>query len=181
MFPVLCFGQDELDSIAMTNRIDSIWQIARQQLEYMSSGNAKHDNKDFYGAISDYTKAIELYPDSKGNSGLFYFRGFSKFALGDKNGAISDYDKAIELKPDSDEFYFKRAVAKGGSEDHLGAILDATKAIELNPENAIAYKIRGLSMASLKYEADALKCSDYKKCCDLGDEKCCELYEEFCP
>ena len=181
MFPVLCFGQDELDSIAMANRIDSIFQIAKQQIEYTNSGFDKNNDKDFYGAISDFTRGIELSPDSKVSAGLYFLRGFSKKNLGDYNGSMADYDKAIQLKPDNDEFYYKRAVAKS-IKDYLGAILDATKAIELNPENAASYKVRGLRIASLKYEADALKCSDFKKCCDdLGDEKCCELYEEFCP
>jgi tetratricopeptide (TPR) repeat protein len=180
MMPIIAFGQNELDSIAIAKSVDSIFQIAQQQLEYLNSGFDKHNDKDYYGAISDYTRGIELSPDFKGNSGLYHLRGFSKMKLGDYNGAITDYDKAIELKPDNDEYYFHRAMAKA-SEDYLGAVVDATKAIKLNPENADAYKIRGLSFTLLKSKCDALQCSDFKKCCDLGNEDCCEYYnEKYC-
>ena len=180
MFPVLCIGQNELDSIAIAKSLDSIFQIAKQQVEYINSGFDKHNDKDYYGAISDYTRGIELSPDFKGSSGLYYLRGFSKMKLGDDNGAIADYDKAIELEPDNDEYYRDRALVKAGSEDYLGAFVDATKSIELNPENAKAYKIRALNFTGLKSKCDALQCSDSKKCCDLGEEKCCKWYNEEC-
>ena len=180
MFPVLCFGQGAKDSIAITNSLDSTFQILRQQLGYIKSGEEKHGDKDYYGAISDYTRGIELSPDFKGSAGLYYLRGFSKMKLGDDNGAIADYDKAIEFDPDVDFYYYDRALVKVGIEDYLGAVVDATKSIELNPENAKAYKLRGLNFTLLESKCDALQCSDYKKCCDLGEEKCCKWYNEEC-
>ena len=177
--PVLCFGQDELDSIAMANRIDSIWQIARQQLEYMSSGNAKRDNKDFYGAISDYTKAIELNPDSEGNSGFFYFRGFSKYVLGDNNGAIAYFSKSIELKADFEKSYHFRGRAKSEIKDYIGAFNDICKAIELNPNDDSYYSFRGLLLSIFNLDNTYL-CEDYKKACDLGNGDACKWYDEKC-
>ena len=43
--------------------------------EYIKSGNQKDDTKDYNGAISDYTKAIELNPDA---AVAYYNRGNSK-------------------------------------------------------------------------------------------------------
>ena len=179
MFPVLCLGQTELDSIAMEKRSDSVLQNARLRLKYILSGFYKQDENDHYGAISDFTKILELSPDSiYDNAGVYFSRGFSKMKLGDNNGAISDYDKAIELDPNDEEYYEKRALAKGGIEDYLGAVIDATRSIELNPENAISYKIRGLNFLLLKYECRTLQCRDLLKACDLGDDEACEYYSE---
>ena len=49
----------------------------------------KGEIQDYYGAISDYTKAIEINPQYYNN----------RQNLKDYYGAISDYTKAIEIKP----------------------------------------------------------------------------------
>ena len=62
--------------------------------EYIYSGNEKAKTNDYYGAISDYTKAIELYA----NYGKAYKnRSIAKKNLGDLNGACKDWGKAAEL------------------------------------------------------------------------------------
>tara|TARA_B100000427_G_C15194999_1_gene457700 strand:+ start:38 stop:325 length:288 start_codon:yes stop_codon:yes gene_type:complete len=61
--------------------------------EYFNRGNAKV-GLDNYGAIADYTKAIELDP----NYAVAYSnRGISKENVGDLNGACSDWRKAANL------------------------------------------------------------------------------------
>ena len=62
--------------------------------EYFNSGYDKAEAKDFYGAISDYTKAIELDPNY---ANAYNNRGASKENLGDLNGACADWKKAAEL------------------------------------------------------------------------------------
>ena len=49
-----------LYTLALLISFSSFGQTAE---EYFSSGNDKADAKDYYGAISDYTKAIELNPN----------------------------------------------------------------------------------------------------------------------
>ncbi len=63
--------------------------------QYRESGNIKYNSEDYQGAISDYTKAIEINP---GFSDAYCNRGSAKNELKDYSGAISDYTKAIELK-----------------------------------------------------------------------------------
>jgi len=56
--------------------------------EYYNSGLKKHKNRDYYGAITDYTKSIEL------NSNFVYaywFRGVAKEIMNDRKGACKDY------------------------------------------------------------------------------------------
>ena len=74
LVPIVSFGQTVAD---LNNR-----------------GNAKQDNKDYYGAISDYSKAIELDPD---DAGSYSNRGNAKNSLGDLNGACGDWRKAASL------------------------------------------------------------------------------------
>jgi len=77
--------------------------------EYYKRGNAKSDLKDYYGAISDYTKAIELKPDY---ASAYVNRGNRKMGLRDYYGAISDFIKAIELKPDYPVTYYNSGISK---------------------------------------------------------------------
>ena len=93
--------------------------------EYFESGYDKAENGDYYGAISDYTKAIELNP----NAAAYYNRGLSKSKLKDHSGAISDYNKAIELSPNLGIVYNNRAIAKELS--GIDGCADARKAKEL--------------------------------------------------
>ena len=51
-------------------------------------------NGDHYGAISDYTKVIEI---NSNDNQAYYFRGSSKYYLNDKRGACADWRKAANL------------------------------------------------------------------------------------
>ena len=65
---------------------------------YYNRGNAKSDLKDYYGAISDFTKAIEINPkyyQAYGN------RGIAKSNIGDLEGACSDWRKTDSLFPNT--------------------------------------------------------------------------------
>ena len=76
---------------------------------YFNRGVSKFELNDYKGAISDYTKALELNPN---NSRAYMNRGRAKHTLNDYYGAISDDTKAIELKPFYATAYFNRAISK---------------------------------------------------------------------
>ena len=95
---------------------------------YLNKGFAKHVSVDYYGAIKDYNKAIELKPDF---ANAYVYRGLAKGDLGDYKGGIQDYNKAIELKPDDAKAYYFRGINKGVLDDKKGACLDLSKAGEL--------------------------------------------------
>ena len=84
--------------------------------------------EDYKGAIFDFTKAIELNPQSPD---AYYARGIAKVHLEDYRGAIADYNKTIELNPKSADAYYARSIAKHifGLKDD--ARMDFTKAGEL--------------------------------------------------
>ena len=61
---------------------------------FFKSAYEKSELGDPYGAISDYTKAIQINPDFEN---AYINRGISKRKIGDYQGAISDYNKALTI------------------------------------------------------------------------------------
>ena len=76
---------------------------------YNTRGNAKAKSGDKYGAISDFTKAIEKNPNY---DSAYVNRGATKLSLKDYYGAIADYNKAIELNPSDATYYTVRGWIK---------------------------------------------------------------------
>ena len=100
---------------------------------YFDRAFEKGNNGDYYGAISDYTKAIEINP----NDGVaFYNRGWNKAKLKDYYGAIFDFTKVINLNPKDAEAFSNRGIAKENLGDLDGACSDWIKASELGYERA---------------------------------------------
>ena len=85
----------------------------------------KSDNDDHYGAISEYSKAIEVNPNY---NQAYNNRGNSKYRLKDYYGAIADYSKSIEINPNMSSTYFNRGNAKYNLKDYSGACSDWKKA-----------------------------------------------------
>ena len=61
--------------------------------DYYNRGLSKYDLQDYRGAISDYSKAIELNP----NYAAYVNRGLSKLMLNQKDSGCLDLSKAGEL------------------------------------------------------------------------------------
>ena len=130
--------------------------------EYFNRGLSKYYLKDYYGAILEYSRAIDLNANF---AEVFLNRGVAKYELKDNYGAIEDYTKAIELNSIFAEAFNNRGAAKGELKDNYGAISDYTKAIELNPKDASAYFARGLAKAMLNDLYGAI--SDYSNVIEL--------------
>ena len=79
----------------------------KEAMNYIAKGIAKHQLKDFQGAIKDYNMAIEMNPQSVE---AYFFRGFAKQELADKLGAIQDYTQAIKLNPQYAVAYLHRGI-----------------------------------------------------------------------
>ena len=80
-----------LFTLALLISFSSFGQTAE---EYFKSGDDKVYANDYYGAIADYTKAIELDPN---DADAYKNRGTIKEILGDLNGACADWKKAARL------------------------------------------------------------------------------------
>lgn len=114
------------------------WAMSVDDL--LTSGNAKNAQRNYDGAIADYTQAIALDPK---NAMAYHNRGYAKRDKGDNDGAIADYTQVIALDPKFVTAYNNRGGSKGAKGDNDGAIADYTQAIALDPKNAMIYNNRG--------------------------------------
>ena len=64
--------------------------------------------KDLQGAITDFTKSINL----KAGLNTYYSRALIEFEISDYKSAIVDFDKVIEINAGSAKAYFFRGLAK---------------------------------------------------------------------
>ena len=94
--------------------------------EYLYDGGLKLNENDYYGAILDFSKAIEInptFPDA------FRNRGLAKFNIQNYKGAISDYTTAIEINKEDSKAYFERGLSEIFIEQFDNGCLDFNKAL----------------------------------------------------
>ena len=123
-----------------------ILMVILSQSENMGSksfdnGQEKYKERDFEGAVIDFTLALENDP---GNPETLYQRAMSYFHLQKKSLALLDMDQAVEMQPNYAFRYSSRAFLRDSFGDVIGAIADYKLAIELDPEDAISYNNLGI-------------------------------------
>ena len=109
---------------------------AQSATDLLNAGVAKAESGNLKGAIADWTKAIELYPQY---AFAYYNRGKAKRHLDDYEGAISDYSKAISLDPNFSRAYTNRGVILDVVGDVKGACKDWKKAVDLGDTSPIEW------------------------------------------
>ncbi|NES05629.1 MAG: hypothetical protein F6K22_24155 [Okeania sp. SIO2F4] len=72
---------------------------------YFNRGIDKYNQRDFPGALSDFTKAIELRQDF---IEAYYNRGILRIDLGNYQGGIADFYNVINLDYSRTEAYYNR-------------------------------------------------------------------------
>ena len=107
------------------------------------SGSAKFQLKDYRGAVSDFTKAIELKPEYVE---AYYSRAICESKLGKMENALADFNKVTELDPGNKNAVFNRAYyIKQQTGDYQSAVEDYNLYLDLNKdgENAFTYNNLG--------------------------------------
>jgi tetratricopeptide (TPR) repeat protein len=102
--------------------------------DYFKNGLEKYEMKDYAGAFSDFSIAIEVNPDmaeAYHSRGLVLGKEFHKYSK-----AIKDFTKAIKLKPDYAEAYYNRGVTYRILDDVKKSCNDWNKAKELGFKEA---------------------------------------------
>jgi zinc protease len=115
-------------------------------------GDLKRANKDYKGALADYTKALETNPE---DHQAYYGRGVSRRLLRDDTGAIADFTKCLELNPKANNAFIERGKLLLNRRDFNRALADFTAAIELYPKLSVGYYYRGLTYEGLENSAQA--------------------------
>ncbi len=176
--PLVKYINEENEKLGITtsSRINSLEKSqSESSLFYFNSATEKYNAGDNYGAIADYTKAIEINPRY---ANAYINRGNAKNNLEDYYGAIFDYTKAIEINPRDANAYGNRGIVKDNLEDYYGAIADYTKAIEINPRYANAYVNRGIVNENLGDLQGA--CVDWRQASYLGYEDAAKWVSNQC-
>lgn len=142
---------------------------------YSNRALAKSMLKDYYGSITDNTKAIELYPNySMGYNN----RGWTKYELNKYSEALQDLNKSIELDPTNWIAYDSRQQTKFMMNDFSGCAADCKKAIELNPKCSNSY----LYLGRCKYKEGlkSLACEYWSKAGELGKKEAYDYISKYC-
>jgi tetratricopeptide (TPR) repeat protein len=92
---------------------------------YYSAQKKHFINKDYKGAIADYTRVIQINPKFPN---IYTLRADAKMWSGDYKGAIADLTEAIRINPKDTNAYESRGVIKAGSGDKQGGIKDLQEA-----------------------------------------------------
>jgi tetratricopeptide (TPR) repeat protein len=153
-------------------------EVKDEYIKLLESSQEKSKNNNLNGAISDYSRMIQLTTSDMPRdikSYPYFMRANGKVLLNDYRGAISDYDKAIEFDPLNAEAYSYRANAKRTIEDFSGAIDDFNKLILIEPKNSDAYFFRGLCKRNLNDFKGAIE--DYDKSIDIEPKNAKSYYE----
>jgi tetratricopeptide (TPR) repeat protein len=105
--------------------------------EYIETGIAKFQLRDYAGALTQFNKAIELQPDL---SEAYNNRGIIKNILNDSIGSVNDFNKAIALAPNNISAYKNRAFLKMRKYDYFGALKDFDTVLQLDSKDEVALK-----------------------------------------
>ena len=97
--------------------------------ELYNQGIEKYKNGDLQGALSDYTKAVEL---GHVNADIYMRRGIIFYELELYKEAIEDFEKVIQLEPDHSLAYYGRGLVREKLNDFQGAFQDYSWAILIN-------------------------------------------------
>jgi len=106
----------------------------------LARGDAAFETGDYTTAITAYSDALALAPDSAetyNNRGLAYYR------LSDTDRAVADFNHALALRPGYVNALTNRAIAQFDKGDYDAVIADTSRAIALDPEADSAYMFRG--------------------------------------
>ena len=107
---------------------------ARSADFYFNRANDKAESGDYYGAIADLSKVIEINPK---DSDAYNNRGYFRRLIGDYYGAIADALRAIELRPNFALAYANLGTAKDLLGDVEGACDDWMSAFNMGDQSTI--------------------------------------------
>lgn len=123
IFFIFSCGQDKSDLI-------------KESQKYYEQGQLKLEAENYYGALKNLDKCIELDPE---NSNAYFSRAQAKEGVDDFEGMFADLNKCIELNPSKIEAYHIRGSKLYLKKEYKLAIEDMEKCVELDPEELDEY------------------------------------------
>ena len=130
--------------------------------ELYDRGLEKAKQKDYAGAIEEFTHALQYAPYFVE---AYFQRGLAYYDLGEILQAVSDYTEVLRLNSQSVEAYYCRALARVVLKNLPGALEDVDQVIRLNGNYAAAYSLRGTVRRKQGFIQDAI--ANFKKAAEL--------------
>ncbi|MGB3758371.1 MAG: tetratricopeptide repeat protein [Rivularia sp. (in: cyanobacteria)] len=130
--------------------------------ESFDKGLEKAKQKDYAGAVEEFTKALQVNPEFVE---AYYQRGLAYYDLGHIPQAVFDYDEVLKRDSYNIDVYYCRALARLALKNLPGALKDVDKTIELNHYKAGAYNLRGVVERKLGNIEKAI--ANFKKAAQL--------------
>lgn len=150
-------GEKFMEEENYSQAIDSYREAIRinpdSKLYYNQSALAKINSEDFYGAIADLTKALDI---DKRYDVAWYNLGYAKMRLGDFKHAIKDIAKAIEIDEDP-TYYAKMGLCHYQLEEYDTALLHFNKAAKLDSLSGVNFWNVAMANYMLSHNEDAIK------------------------
>jgi len=106
---------------------------AESAYSYYNAGLKKYRTKDYYKAVYDFTRAIEIDPNF---ADAYHWRGMVKMILKDYTSALNDINKTLQLLPSDEAALASLGLVKMFLGDKDGACAAWKKSSELGWENA---------------------------------------------
>jgi len=139
---------------------------AQSSKQYVKAGDDFAKANNFTDAIVQYTKALELEPDSEK---AYMQRAAAYSQIGEHKSAAEDFDRALVFEKKDAEIYYLSGKEWHLYGDNFLALERLSSAIDLKSNFGEAYQTRwGVHMALLQYE-DAL--SDAKRSLKLKEDE----------
>lgn len=139
---VLRLELEELQSFQIQEQLSS----EMSYLTLVTIGLSRLMTKDYDGAITRFTHAIQYRPPEKmaTPAAVYFLRGFAHLLGGEYDSAVEDYDEVIRFNPEHFEAYVNRGVAYHYKDEYERAIEDYNKASEIKVNKPAVYTNRGV-------------------------------------
>jgi len=151
-------------SVSTFNRLD-VWKNSQNfwddvikkhpqnaPLAYHNRGVTKYHQKEYHGAIIDFTYAIHQHPLFKE---AYQYRALSRFFSNDFANAIRDFDSTLMIDPKCADAFINRGRAKANLGDLVGAVIDFNNATAINPDDYLPYYNLGILFSIQGKKAEA--------------------------
>ena len=118
-------------------------------MAYYNRANAYVEKNEEDLAIKDYTKNIELDPNS---ANAYHNRGYAYRKKRDNKRAVEDYNQAIQIKPDNVLFYNNRSIVLLALQEWEKAKLDLTIARNMGVDIIVLFRNAYTSVTDFEQE-----------------------------
>ncbi len=114
--------------ISLRGVFQPVFASGEQSSALIEKGQSQLEARDYRGAISTFTKAVLLMPNS---AAPYFNRGLVRFQLEDEFGALEDFDDAVQRNPRFAKAYLYRGSVLLSLGDQTNGLLDLRQAAEL--------------------------------------------------